>query len=291
MATLSFDKFDPKMVQRDQIVVLIGKKNTGKTTALKSIMYYKRNIPDGIVFSGSEESNASFREMCPDSYIYSKYDQDVMREFLKRAKSLNKLREKRGQPKKYSFVIIDDCAYDDRFVKHETLRELFMNGRHYGIFVILTLQYCMQLPLVLRGQIDWIGMCRENNPAIRKRLYDQFSGGVYNLHIFNQILDQTTNNYHMLWYRNTGTSNNPRDMFYWFKAPLHRPFRIGSKSYWKYHRVRYDEHYDSDNDDDPEDGDTSSNGDHQENGVVIGSSGGIHSVGQQKNLVKVRRLI
>ena len=41
----------------DRVCVFIGKRNTGKSTLVKDIMYHKKHLPAGIVLSGTEEGN------------------------------------------------------------------------------------------------------------------------------------------------------------------------------------------------------------------------------------------
>ena len=47
-------KFNPAKMGDDRICVFIGKRNTGKSTLVKDIMYYKKHIPAGIVLSAQK---------------------------------------------------------------------------------------------------------------------------------------------------------------------------------------------------------------------------------------------
>ena len=39
-----------------------------------------------------------------------------------------------------AFFILDDCLYDNSWVKNKDIRALFMNGRHYKSMFIITIQ-------------------------------------------------------------------------------------------------------------------------------------------------------
>ena len=52
---LQLKKFKPESITDDRVCVFIGKRNTGKSTLVKDIMYHKRHLPAGIVLSGTEE--------------------------------------------------------------------------------------------------------------------------------------------------------------------------------------------------------------------------------------------
>ena len=42
----------------DKVVVLVGKRETGKSFLVKDLLYYHRGIPAGTVISGTEASNS-----------------------------------------------------------------------------------------------------------------------------------------------------------------------------------------------------------------------------------------
>jgi len=54
---LQLKKFKPETISDDRVCVFIGKRNTGKSTLVKDIMFHKRHLPAGIVLSGTEEGN------------------------------------------------------------------------------------------------------------------------------------------------------------------------------------------------------------------------------------------
>lgn len=51
---LQLKKFNPASISDDRVCVFIGKRNTGKSTLVKDIMYHKKHLPAGIVLSGTE---------------------------------------------------------------------------------------------------------------------------------------------------------------------------------------------------------------------------------------------
>ena len=63
---LQLKKFKPESIADDKVIVFIGKRNTGKSTLVKDIMYHKKHLPAGIVLSGTEEGNHFYSEFIPD---------------------------------------------------------------------------------------------------------------------------------------------------------------------------------------------------------------------------------
>ena len=60
---LQLRKFKPESITDDRVCVFIGKRNTGKSTLVKDIMYHKKHLPAGIVLSGTEEGNHFYSEV------------------------------------------------------------------------------------------------------------------------------------------------------------------------------------------------------------------------------------
>ena len=53
MANLNLKKFDMSKIGNGSIVVMIGKRNTGKSFLVKDLLYYKRDVPIGTVISAT----------------------------------------------------------------------------------------------------------------------------------------------------------------------------------------------------------------------------------------------
>ena len=62
------------------------------------------------------------------------------------------------------------------WIRDQNIRSLFMNGRHYKILFIITMQYALGVPPSLRTNIDYVFILRENYVSNRKRLYEHYVG-------------------------------------------------------------------------------------------------------------------
>ena len=108
-----------------------------------------------------------------------------------------------------------------------------MNGRHFKIFFIITMQFPLGVPPNLRTNIDYVFILRENTINNRKRIFDNYAGIFPNFDIFNQVMDQCTQNYECLVIDNTSKSNEINDVIYWYKAAPHPDFKIGAPIFWQ----------------------------------------------------------
>ncbi len=253
--SFDFKFFSPSWLSDGNIILFVGKRGTGKTTLLLDICYHKRRIPDGVVFSGTEESNDTFGAVVPETFVFQDWQPDLVKKVIARMRDTNRNRKRRGLPKKYSFIIVDDCAYDDSFCKDKTLRQIFMNGRHYGIFFVFTMQYSLAIHPALRNNIDWVFIMRENIPANRKRLFEAYCGQFGDLRTFNAVMDEVTDDYRCLVVRNTGTSNKVEDNIFWYRAQERngKKWKMGSEAYWREHYASFNPHWESDENDDDDD--------------------------------------
>ena len=75
-----------------------------------------------------------------------------------------------------AFVILDDCLYDNGWSRDKMMRLLFMNGRHWKVMLIITMQYPLGIPPTLRTNIDYVFILREPYIANRKSIYENFAG-------------------------------------------------------------------------------------------------------------------
>lgn len=234
--SMKLKKFDPRTIGNDKVCLFIGKRGTGKSTLVTDIMYHKRHcIPYGVVMSATEEGNHYYKKYVPDLFVHGTYDKGIVEKIIDSQKAkLNS--QGKVDP---VFVLMDDCMYDRSFLKDECIRSLFMNGRHWKIFFLLTAQYCMDLPPGLRTNVDYVFCLRENVIQNREKLYKSFFGVFQTFSIFQQVMDACTENYECIVLDNTSKSNNIEDCVFYYKARIMPPFRMGCDAWWRYHQKNY----------------------------------------------------
>ena len=112
------------------------------------------------------------------------------------------------------------------------MRLLFMNGRHWKIMLVITMQYPLGIPPNLRTNIDYVFILREPYIANRKRIWENYAGMFPTFESFCQVMDQCTENYECLVINNNAKSNKLHDQIFWYKADPHGEFKLGSKEFW-----------------------------------------------------------
>jgi len=251
--TLELKKFDMKSISfkpnenKGPVVVLIGKRDTGKSFLVRDLLYYQQEIPIGTVISGTEEGNGFYGKMVPKLFIHNEYNTAIIENILKRQRTVLKQVKvemetyKRSNIDPRAFVILDDCLYDNTWSRDKMMRLLFMNGRHWKVMLVITMQYPLGIPPTLRTNIDYVFILRENYIANRKRIYENYAGMFPTFESFCQVMDQCTENYECLVINNNSKSNKLHDQVFWYKADNHNDFRLGSKEFWELSKNMKDE--------------------------------------------------
>ena len=242
---LELKKFDMKQISfkpnesKGPVIALIGKRDTGKTFLIRDLLYYHQDIPIGTVISGTEEGNGFYGKLVPKLFIHNEYNTAIIENILKRQRGVLKEIQREVEQYKRStidprtFVILDDCLYDSSWAREKLMRLLFMNGRHWKVMLILTMQYPLGIPPVLRTNIDYVFILRENIVKNRQRIYENYAGMFPTFEAFSQVMDQCTENYECLVIHNGSKSNKLQDQVFWYKADAHNDFKLGSKDFWE----------------------------------------------------------
>ena len=236
---IQLTKFDMNKIKDDKVVVLIGKRNTGKSFLCKDILFHHRDIPCGQVISGTEAANEFYSSLVPKLFIHEEYQDSIVNNVLKRQRMMIDKVKAQSNIDPRLFVVFDDCLYDNKWVKNKDVRSLFMNGRHWKILFMITMQYALGIPPNLRTNIDYVFILRENYVSNRKRLYEHYAGMFPTFEMFCQVMDQCTENYECLVINNNAKSNKLSDQVFWYKAEPRPDFKIGGASYWDYSSKNY----------------------------------------------------
>jgi len=240
MAEIQLKKFSMKDITSDKVVVLIGKRDTGKSFLCKDLLYHHQTIPVGQVISGTEAANSFYGEIVPKLFIHDEFKPEIISNILKRQKSMVENMRSNPNIDPRAFLILDDCLYDNSWIKDKNIRSVFMNGRHYKLLFILTMQFALGIPPNLRTNIDYVFILRENYVSNRKRIYEHYAGMFPTFEMFCQVMDQCTENYECLVINNNSKSNKLQDQVYWYKADARPSFKIGSQNFWKFSEENYD---------------------------------------------------
>ncbi len=236
-------KFDMNVIKercavdshKSPMIVIIGKKDTGKSFLVRDILYHTQEcFPIGTVISGTEVANEFFQKIVPSKLIHDKYKPEIIMGLIKRQLTL---KQQRNHTKTMSmdpraFLILDDCLYDGSWIREESTRYIFMNGRHVDISTMITMQYPLGITPNLRTNVDFVFILRENITKNRRIIYENYAGMFPTYEMFSEFMNQCTENYECLVICNSSSSNKLEDQVFWYKASAHEDFRMCAESLW-----------------------------------------------------------
>jgi hypothetical protein len=243
--TLELRKFDMRSITFDPkenkgpVIVFIGRRDTGKSFLVRDLLYFHQDIPVGTVISGTETVNGFFGKIVPKLFIHDEYNTLIIEKVLQRQRAMMKqcnhdmATYKKMTIDPRTFVILDDCLYDNTWSRDKLMRALFMNGRHWKVMLIITMQYPLGIPPNLRTNIDYVFILRENYLANRKKIWENFASMFPTLESFCSVMDQTTENYGALVLNNNAKSNKITDQIFWYRAEDRPDYKMGAKEFWE----------------------------------------------------------
>ena len=222
-------KFDPRSIKPHRIIFLIGKRHTGKSVCMLDILS-KMPKPDFcLAFSPTDDSLESFKKFIPPTCIFSAFSHEKLERLL----ALQRELIQRGKTRSV-LMIMDDCLYQKGVLKSTAMRDLFFNGRHLNVGLIVAAQYCMDIQPELRANIDYLFTMREATIINRQKLHKYFFGQFSKFDEFDNVMTACTINYAALVMDSTIPSTKKEDCVFWYRAPPSpSDFKLARPCIWK----------------------------------------------------------
>ena len=261
---INIQMFDMNHIQHNSNILIVGKRQTGKTFLTRDILYHKRDTPAGIVVSLAERVEHIYEKFFPKIFIHDEFKPELFHNMSEwQNKIINRNKQKNMKKikclqlflykminilsfdmiqyiiKNYlshivenpnSFCVLDNCMYDKSWMKDKNISEIFQKK----VLFIITAGYCFGIPRSLQQNIDFVFILHENIVNNKKKLYQQYGNIFPSFHIFLQIMNHFTNNYGCLVIHNTSKSNKLEERIFWYKAKNHDNFKVGSPELWRY---------------------------------------------------------
>lgn len=229
---------DPFYTNGGNKITVIGRPGTGKSFLITSLIYEKRHcFPSAMIMSGTEDSNNHFSRYFPSTFIHDGLDLNVLSNYIQRQKHAKRI----DPVGSWSVLLLDDCLDDPKMFNRPVIQGIYKNGRHWNMFLITALQYCMDIKPTIRTNVDGVFILREPVLRNRKSIYDNYASIIPSFQLFCNLMDHITSDFTALYINNRAQSNNWQDCVFWYKAqPVPTNWRFGSPWYWQFHSDRFD---------------------------------------------------
>jgi GTPase SAR1 family protein len=214
---MDVSKFDFSKFPHNSInVIIIGKRATGKSTLVNDLLNFK-NLNNGIIIapvvlqfphgSGNQLDYSKFSD------IFNEYKPEIIDNFLKR----QKLKIKNKNEDVYSYLVLDNCFYDNAINNDPNFMSLMVNNRQFKLDLITTMSYPLSLSPTFRSNIDCVFILKDKYLPNRKRIYEHYGGIFDSFELFDQYLTKLTENpYNCMVICNFGKTNDIKDNVYWY---------------------------------------------------------------------------
>jgi hypothetical protein len=240
-------EFKLKNMVEDPSICMIAKRGSGKSWITRDVCYRYRHHPCGAVISPTDRMNPFYREFFADLFIHYEISPVLLEKFLTRQK---KMQDKKARKAKMglkvdpsAIIVMDDClAQKGKWEKDETTREILMNGRHYKITYILTMQTPLGIDPQLRFNFDYIFLLKEDSAINIRKLWINYASMFPTQGIFERVFAACTDDFKAMVVDNRKPSNKIHEKVFWFKAKDRR-FSFGSHQFRQMHKKYYDPSY------------------------------------------------
>ncbi len=153
--------FDFNDLCRDGVNIVLGKRNSGKSTYCKYLAHRSQHARTGsfVVITESEKVKIAWAKIIPVQNIHL-----PTREILRKLKTVQNDFIKEYEAKKKDFppelhlsILMDDCGSDGEFMRSKEMCQFATYGRQWEVDVTIILHDFKQVPPEFRQQVDhWI---------------------------------------------------------------------------------------------------------------------------------------
>jgi hypothetical protein len=205
--TLRLKKFDVAAMQPSSVIFLIGSQHVGKTFMIKHILRRTQDLSSGTIICGTPYT---FYTDVPNATVYETFDTKILANIVQ---DQRKTRSK-------SFVVLDDCIYDQSWHNIPSIRNLVMHSRTLNTMFFFTQIWAYGIPPTLSASIDYVFLFRSPILANRRRIFEQYGSLFPDFDTFMQIMNVCTDKeYDCLVLDFTSRSSAIEDRVFWYRAP------------------------------------------------------------------------
>ena len=125
------------------VMAFIGEPKSGKSTLIKSIMNFynkKKYFQFGLCISGNSW-NGDY-DFLPSKSVWSKWDEERLKEYLDVLEQRAHLLHKKGKKLPPSFLILDDLL--GQIANSDFFKSFLARFRHYNMTVMIAAQYAAE---------------------------------------------------------------------------------------------------------------------------------------------------
>jgi len=205
--TVPIHCYDFNEIREKSFVHIIGKRGTGKSNMIKTLIKRFNDIERKVVISPQEKYNRFYSDYSINTNtnidIYEDYSSEIIATLLA---------EQKKDPSRRIILALDDCICNKAITQQYIMQELLTNYSIYNITLMLATQTA-NINMYYSDYVTHIIMLKNHNIHERKKLYDRYATFFSTFDLFNLIFSEVTKNYDALLINNFGNEFN--DKVFW----------------------------------------------------------------------------
>ena len=242
MVLIDIDEADFSQIADYSTVAILGKRRSGKTTYASSIIQFLADRCDKFcIYCGNKDNIAEWRRIVPPLYVHTKSIEHVrkVRDYQDQTCSIySNLKEPIPIQHRLT-IVLDDCGSDTKFMHSDVMKDILSNGRHYGMYIFILVQYLNQMHAVNRDQLDYLGVLHTTNSKNVDKIYNEYCSAC-DRSTFTSILKALTAHRGLCWIDNTQSSDDIKQcIFYKELDQIPEPRPLGSDRVRSYSDQRF----------------------------------------------------
>ncbi len=262
---MQIHKFNLRDIKNDDLIIIIGGKNSGKSLLIKDILYFfsnhdydvllnqlstqnikindydkikKFNInklnfkPYGLIFS--PDKKLIYNNIIPDILLELEITEKIIKKIYKKYKLYKKRIEEGINEDTTSFLVFDDCIFNKNKYYIKYLNKIVQLKKLLNIFLIISVQdYSFINDFQLNQNINYIFLSNFiNNENKLKNIYKYYCNFIPSYDIFLNIFKQSNlNDYEFLVFK-TNSNEEWKKRIFWYKSVYLDNFKLCSDKYW-----------------------------------------------------------
>ena len=236
--TFNIRLFDFRLLRPDFTIVIYGKRRTGKTFGVRTIMKaLKMYFPTVFVFTGTK-MDLEYEANVPDAFIFPGWNPEIMDKIMRwQEKRIYEMRKTGENNVNLNvLIVLDDVITGKHLQYDEVIKRAFFNGRHYYITLIINSQDSKALGPELRSNTDMVGMFRVRSKRDKLAIRENFADFLENDTEFDEVMDEISEiPYNIAFFDQSRPYQPLEDTIYCGVMPpeeVVQPFAAGSRELW-----------------------------------------------------------
>lgn len=219
-------------------IICAGPSYSGKTTTILDILASKSHLLNyAAAFSYTEKYNQTFSAHIHPNMVYYELEKATFDAVV----NYHKAAFEKDSTLRMA-VVLDDVMGAQKFLNWPSVKELFFQSRHMGIFFIVSTQHLMLIEPSFRNSCRFIVFTKQPSTATRKTYHNVLFGAFANYKDFDSVFKFYTSDFRVLVLQCGNVSYEAlQNLAYYKSNSFHknngnyaRQFRIGSQQLWEY---------------------------------------------------------